>query len=86
MLNTAILIATLLVLLVSVKRLYHTLTVVSMEQLVKRGEDALTKLKEYANKPNQKGVFVFDWFFSVVLLSATTALSVYILINILNFA
>ena len=86
MLNTAILIATLLVLLVSVKRLYHTLTVVSMEQLVKRGEDALTKLKEYANKPNQKGVFVFVCFFSVVLLSATTALSVYILTNILNFA
>ena len=57
-----------------------------MEQLVKRGEDALTKLKEDANKPNHKGVFVFAWFFSVVLLSATTALSVYILTNILNFA
>ena len=85
MLNTAILIATLLVLVVSVKRLYQTLTVGSMEQLVKRGEDALTKLKEDANKPNQKGVFVFAWFFSVVLLSATTALSVYILTNILNF-
>ena len=46
MLNTAILITTLLVLVVSVKRLYRTLTVGSMEQLVKRGEDALTKLKE----------------------------------------
>ena len=57
-----------------------------MEQLVKRGEDALTKLKEDANKPNSKGVFVFAWFFSVVLLSATTVLSVYILTNILNFA
>ena len=57
-----------------------------MEQLVKRGEDALTKLKEDVNKPNHKGVFVFAWFFSVVLLSATTALSVYILTNILNFA
>ena len=89
MLNTAILIATLLVLVVSVKRLYRTLTVGSMEQLeqlVKRGEDALTKLKEDANKPNSKGVFVFAWFFCVVLLSATTALSVYILTNILNFA
>ena len=86
MLNTAILIATLLVLLVSVKQLYRTLTVGSMEQLVKRGEDFLTKLKEAANKPNQKGVFVFAWLFSVVLLSATTALSVYILTNILNFA
>ena len=52
MLNTAILIATLLVLVASVKRLYRTLTVGSMEQLVKRGEDALTKLKEDANKPN----------------------------------
>ena len=86
MLNTAILIATLLVLVVSVKRLYRTLTLGSMEQLVKRGEDALTKLKEDANKPNHKGVFVFAWFFCVVLLSATTALSVYILTNILNFA
>ena len=86
MLNTAILIVTLLVLVVSVKRLYRTLTVGSMEQLVKRSEDALTKLKEDANKPNSKGVFVFAWFFSVVLLSATTALSVYILTNILNFA
>ena len=86
MLNTAILIATLLVLVVSVKRLYRTLTLGSMEQLVKRGEDALTKLKEDANKPNQKGVFVFAWLFCVVLLSATTALSVYILTNILNFA
>ena len=86
MLNTAILIATLLVLVVSVKRLYRTLTLGSMEQLVKRGEDALTKLKEDANKPNSKRVFVFAWFFSVVLLSATTALSVYILTNILNFA
>ena len=86
MLNTAILIAALLVLVVSVKRLYSTLTVGSMEQLVKRSEDALTKLKEGANKPNQKGVFVFAWFFSVVLLSATTALSVFILTNILNFA
>lgn len=86
MLNTAILIATLLVLVVSVKRLYSTLTLGSMEQLVKRCEDALTKLKEDVNKPNQKGAFVFAWFFSVVLLSATTALSVYILTNILNFA
>ena len=85
MLNTAILITTLLVLVVSVKRLYRTLTLGSMEQLVKRGEDALTKLKEDANKPNSKGVFVFAWFFSVVLLSATAALSVYILTNILNF-
>ena len=85
MLNTAILVVTLLVLVVSVKRLYQTLTVGSMEQLVKRGEDALTKLKEDANKPNQKGVFVFAWLFCVVLLSATTALSVYILTNILNF-
>ena len=85
MLNIAILIAALLVLVVSVKRLYRTLTVGSMEQLVKRGEDALTKLKEDANKPNQKGVFVFAWLFNVVLLSATTALSVFILTNILNF-
>ena len=86
MLSTAILIATLLVLVASVKRLYRTLTVGSMEQMVKRGEDALTKLKEDANKPNHKGVFVFAWFFCVVLFSATTALSVYILTNILNFA
>ena len=86
MLNTAILIAALLVLVVSVKRLYRTLTVGSMEQLVKRGEDALTKLKEDANKPNSKDVFVFAWLFCVVLLSATTALSVFILTNILNFA
>ena len=85
MLNTAILIATLLVLAVSVKRLYRTLTVGSVEQLVKRGEDALIKLKEDANQPNSKGVFVFAWLFNVVLLSATTALSVYILTNILNF-
>ncbi len=84
MLNTAILITTLLVLVVSVKRLYRTLTVGSMEQLVKRNEDALTKLKEDANKPNSKGVFVFAWFFSIMLLQITTALSVYILTNILN--
>ncbi len=86
MLNTAILIATLLVLLVSVKRLYRTLTVGSMEQLVKWYEDALKKAKEEANKPNQKGVFVFAWFFSVVFLQITAALSIYILTNILNFA
>ena len=85
MLNTAILIAALLVLVVSVKRLYSTLTVGSMEQLVKRSEDALTKLKEYANQPNSKGVFVIAWLFNVVVLSATTALSVFILTNILNF-
>ena len=86
MLNTAILIAALLVLVVSVKHIYSTLTVGSIEQLVKQREVALTKLKEQANQPNSKGVFVFAWFFSVVLLSATTALSVYILTNILNFA
>ena len=86
MLNTAILVVTLLVLVASVKRLYRTLMVGSMEQLVKRYEDTLTKLKEDANHPNSKGVFVFTWFFCVVLLSATTALSVYILTNILNFA
>ena len=85
MLNTAILIVTLLILMSSVKQLYRTLTVGSMEQLVKRSEDALTKLKEDANKPNQKGVFVFAWLFCVVLFSATTALSVFILTNILNF-
>ena len=85
MLNTAILITTLLVLVVSVKRLYRTLTVGSMEQLVKRYEDALNQVKEDANKPNSKGVFVFAWLFCVVLFSATTALSVYILTNILNF-
>ena len=86
MLNTAILIAALLVLVVSVKRLYSTLTLGSMEQLVKRSEDALTNLEELASKPNSKSAFVFARFFSVVLLSATTALSVYILTNILNFA
>ena len=86
MLNTAILITTLLVLVVSVKRLYRTLTVGSMEQLVKRNGVALTNLEEFANKPNHKGVFVFAWVFNVVLLSATTALSVFILTNILNFA
>lgn len=85
MLNTAILVVTLLVLVVSVKRLYRTLTLSSMEQLVKRYEDALNKVKEDANNPNSKGVFVFAWLFSVVLLSATTVLSVYILTNILNF-
>lgn len=85
MLNTAILIATLLVLVVSVKRLYRTLTVGSMEQMVKRYEDALKNVKEGANQPNSKGVFVFAWFFCVLLLSATTALSAYILTNILNF-
>ena len=86
MLNTAILITALLVLVVSVKRLYSTLTVGSMEQLVKRSEDALTKLEEFASKPNSNDVFVFAWLFNVVLLSATTALSVFILTNILNFA
>ena len=86
MLNTAILITTLLVLVLSVKRLYRTLTLGSMEQLVKRSEDALTKLEEFASKPNSKRVFVFAWLFNVVLLSATTALSVFILTNILNFA
>ena len=86
MLNTAILIAALLVLVVSVKRLYRTLTVGSMEQLVKRSEDALTNLEEFASTPNSKGVFVFAWLFNVVVLSATTALSVFILTNILNFA
>lgn len=86
MLNTAILIVTLLVLVVSVKRLYRTLTVGSMEQLVKRSEVALTKLEEFANQPNSKGVFVIAWTFNVILLSATTTLSVYILTNILNFA
>ena len=86
MLNTAILIAALLVLVVSVKRLYSTLTVGSMEQLVKRSEDALTNLEELANQPNSKGVFVIAWTFNVVLLSATTTLSVYVLTNILNFA
>ena len=86
MLNTAILIAALLVLVVSVKRLYSTLTVGSMEQLVKRSGDALTNLEELASKHNSKGVFVFAWLFNVVLLSATTALSIFILTNILNFA
>jgi hypothetical protein len=57
-----------------------------MEQMVKRYEDALNKVKEDANKPNHKGVFVFAWTFNVILLSATTTLSVYILTNILNFA
>ena len=86
MLNTAILIVTLLVLVVSVKRLYLTLTVGSMEQLVKRSAVALTNLEEFANQHNSKGVFVIAWVFNVVLLSATTALSVFILTNILNFA
>ena len=86
MLNTAILITALLVLVVSVKRLYSTSTVGSMEQLVKRSEVALTKLEEFASKPNSNDVFVIAWLFNVVVLSATTALSVFILTNILNFA
>ena len=58
MLNTAILIAALLVLVVSVKRLYSTLTVGSMEQLVNRSGVALTNLEEFAANLTQK-VYLF---------------------------
>lgn len=86
MLNTAILIAAVLVIVVSLKKLGRILSVGSPEAMLKRHEDALTKLKEDLKHPNSKGFFALAWLFGVLITTTTTALAVYILTNILNFA
>lgn len=85
MLNTAILIVTVLVLLVSLKRLGKILTTGSPETMLKRHEASLEKLKEDLSKPNSKGLFAIAWLTALVIMSSTTALSIYVLTNILNF-
>ena len=85
MLNTAILIAVVILLHGSLKRLGKLLRVGSLEALIKNQEEELAKTKERLKDANYKGLFTLAWFFVLILLSVTTALSVYILTNILNF-
>ena len=86
MLNFAILTLTVIVLLVSLIRLGRILSVGSIENLIKRSEDNLAKLKKDLNVHNAKAIFGFAWLLSVIVTTSLIGLSTYILINILNFA
>ena len=86
MLNFAILTLTVIVLLVSLKRLGHILSAGSVENVIKRSEDNLAKLKKDLNVHNTKAIFCFAWLFGVIITTSLIGLSTYILVNILNFA
>ena len=86
MLNFAILTLTVIVLLVSLRRLGHILSAGSVENVIKRSEDNLAKLKKDLNVHNAKAIFCFAWLFGVIITTSLIGLSAYILINILNFA
>ena len=86
MLNFAILTLTVIVLLVSLKRLGSVLSAGSVENVIKRSEDKLAKLKKDLNAHNAKAVFGFAWLLGVIVTTSLIGLSTYILINILNFA
>lgn len=86
MLNFAILTLTVIVLLVSLIRLGRILSVGSIENVIKRSEDNLAKLKKDLNVHNAKAIFGFAWLLSVIVTTSLIGLSTYILINILNFA
>ena len=86
MLNFAILTLTVIVLLVSLRRLGHILSAGSVENVIKRSEDNLAELKKVLNVHNAKAIFGFAWLLSVIVTTSLIGLSTYILINILNFA
>ena len=86
MLNFAILTLTVIVLLVSLKRLVHILSAGSVDNVIKRSEDNLAELKKDLNVHNAKAIFGFAWLLSVIVTTSLIGLSTYILINILNFA
>lgn len=86
MLNFAILTITVIVLLVSLKRLGRILSAGSIENVIKRSEDQLVKLKKDLNAHNAKALFGFAWLFGVIITTSLIGLSTYILVNILHFA
>lgn len=86
MLNTVILILTVLVFLVSLKRLFTILKSGSPEVMVKRKEDALSKFKDDLTKPESKQYFVIAWSIGVAVTLTTLSLSTYVLTQILKFA
>jgi hypothetical protein len=86
MLNFAILTITVIVLLVSLKRLGRILSAGSIDNVIKRSEDQLVKLKKDLNTHNSKALFGFAWLFCVIITTSLIGLSTYILVNILNFA
>ena len=86
MLNFAILTITVIVLLVSLIRLGNILSAGSVENVIKRSEDNLAKLKKALSVYNAKAVFGFAWLLGVIITTSLIGLSTYILINILNFA
>ena len=86
MLNFAILTLTVIVLLASLKRLGSVLSAGSIENVIKRSEDNLVKLKKDLNVRNAKAVFCFAWLLGVIVTTSLIGLSTYILVNISNFA
>lgn len=85
MLNISILILVVLVLFVAAKRLGRILTAGSIENVIKRSETALEKVKEDAKHPNAKSWFVIAWWLGLAITTTVIGLSIYILINILSF-
>ena len=67
MLNFAILTITVIVLLVSLKRLGLILSVGSIENVIKRSEYQLVKLKKDLNAHNAKALFGFVWLSCVII-------------------
>lgn len=86
MLNAVILFLTVLVFLISLKRLVTILKTGSLEVMLKRKEDSLIKLKEDIAKPEAKQFFVIAWVIGVVITVTTLSLSTYVLTQILKFA
>lgn len=86
MLNFAILTIAVIVLLVSLKRLGRILSAGSIENVIKRSEDQLVKLKKDLNAHNAKALFGLAWFIALLFTTSLIGLSTYILVNILNFA
>ena len=86
MLNFAILTLTVIVLLASLKRLDSVLSAGSIENVIKRSEDNLVKLKKDLNVRNAEAVFCFTWLLGVIVTTSLIGLSTYILVNISNFA
>lgn len=86
MLNTVILILTVLVFLFSLKRLVTILKTGNLEVMLKRKEDSIIKFKEDIAKPEAKQFFVIAWIVGVVITVTTLSLSTYVLTQILKFA
>ena len=57
----------------------------SVENMIKKQEASLNKMKEDAKDPKYELAFVAAWLISVVGSSTTISIAIYVLVNKLNF-